>query len=142
MNDQIVQFFFSFFLVTKGLMSKKWRQGHLLLKLNTEFDNTCRCWMLPFCAFTMRLGALLLPRLQQVKMRLQQILNWITACIDWIVCHCYGVPLRSSFCWCLVCCCAFVFAFYSRSDLRLFRAIAWCTLSCPRDEKTDCGGLA
>ncbi len=28
------------------------------------------------------------------------------------------------FCWCLACCCAFVFAFYSRSDLRLFRGVA------------------
>lgn len=62
-----------FVFVRKGLMAKKWRQGHLLLKLNTEFDNTCRCWMLSFCALKMRLGALLLPRLQQEKMRLQQI---------------------------------------------------------------------
>lgn len=71
MNGQIVHFFSPSF--RKGLMAKRWRQGHLLLKLNTEVYNSCRFWMLPFCALTMRLGALLLPRLQQEKMRLQQI---------------------------------------------------------------------
>lgn len=102
----MTKLFSCFFFVRKGLMAKKWRQGHLLLKPNTEFDNTSRCWMLPFCALTMRLGALLLPRLQQEKMRLQQILNWITARIDWIICPCSGVLLRSSLCLCLACCCA------------------------------------
>lgn len=101
----------------KGLMAKKRRQGHLLLKPDPRSRQQLQMLKAFVLCIHNEIRGLVTPTTTPVENKVTTDINWITACIDRLICHCSGVSLRSSLCWASVWCGAFYSCVFFPEDL-------------------------